>query len=63
LLYRGSIHRWRCSACLDVAIGLDRPPQPYQPDWAFRPDAPSASSTEVVYATSTGSTTREESQP
>jgi hypothetical protein len=66
LLYRGSIHRWRCTACLNAVLGLDRPPPPYRPDWDYRLGAPSASSADVIYATSTAvasTTTREDPTP
>lgn len=26
LSYKGSVHGWRCSRCVEHAVGLDRPP-------------------------------------
>lgn len=38
LIYKGSVHRWRCIDCVERAIGLDRPAAPREvPEWLNSP--------------------------
>jgi hypothetical protein len=68
LSFKGSRHGWRCARCVEHAIGLDRDPAPYVPDWMQRDERLAAEASESL-AYSTASTvggrtaTREDRQP